>query len=190
MRGGFPRLFRLGLIEVFTSVATLSTSCSVFPGFSAWASLKWTAVAGRIVVAREVFPGFSAWASLKLQILQWKVQAEGRVFPGFSAWASLKSHSYAIAGSPAKCFPRLFRLGLIEVLSWFYSCGGRGGRFPRLFRLGLIEVVLLPMKSLSTDAVFPGFSAWASLKSHWQGRSAHARRARFPRLFRLGLIEV
>ncbi len=63
----------------------------------------------------EVFPGFSAWASLKpdsscscsVELLH--------VFPGFSAWASLK---HTLRRQVLRCpprFPRLFRLGLIEA---------------------------------------------------------------------------
>ena len=115
----FPRLFRLGLIEGRSRTAqVLDRRRRVFPGFSAWASLKGPCAHGIAAVHRHVFPGFSAWASLKgrsapwpcaswspgfprlfrLGLIEGSTAADGssrkvKVFPGFSAWASLKGHA-------------------------------------------------------------------------------------------------
>ncbi len=87
-------------------------------------------------------------------------------------------------------FPRLFRLGLIEAIT-FIACPPFLWRFPRLFRLGLIEASGdTTLGARRPRWVFPGFSAWASLKRRPASQSSVSLAWGFPRLFRLGLIEA
>ena len=62
----------------------------VFPGISAWASLKRGQAHFVCSPQDPVFPGISAWASLKPNKLGKQGFCFALVFPGISAWASLK----------------------------------------------------------------------------------------------------
>ena len=78
----------------------------------------------------SVFPGFSAWASLKGLQRKPALALIRDVFPGFSAWASLKVIQLGTVAELARGFPRLFRLGLIEGIFGHYNAVVGAGVFP------------------------------------------------------------